>query len=40
MECVTVPNIFEFGIAPITIVASIEKPSDRIIKCENVLGFI
>ena len=40
MECVTEPNIFAFGIAPIKFIASIEKHSDRIIECENVLGCI
>ena len=40
MECVTETNIFVFGIAPIKFIASIEKYSDRIIECENVLGCI
>ena len=40
MECVTEPNIFAFVIAPIKVIASIEKHSDIIIECENVLGCI
>ena len=40
MECVTEPNIFAFGIAPIKVIASMEKRSDRVIKCENVLSCI
>ena len=40
MECLTEPNTFAFGIAPIKAIASIENRSDRIIKCENVLGCI
>ena len=40
MECVTEPNIFAFGIAPIKVLAFIEKHPDRIIECENVLGCI
>ena len=40
MECVTESKIFEFGIALIKIIASIEKRLDKIIKDENVLGCI
>ena len=40
MERVTEPNIFGFGIAPIKVIASIEKRSGRTIKCENVLCCI
>ena len=39
-ECLTEPNTSAFGIAPIKAIASIENRSDRIIKCENVLGCI
>ena len=40
MECVTEPNIIAFRIAPVKVIASIEKHSDRITECENVLGCI
>ena len=40
MECVTESNVFGFGIAPIKVIACIEKYSDKIIECENVLGCI
>ena len=33
-------KIFAFGIAQIKVIVSIEKRSDRIIKCENVLDCI
>ena len=40
MECVTEPNIVAFGIVPVKVIASIEKHSDRITECENILGCI
>ena len=40
MQCVIEPNIVAFGIVAVKIIASIEKHSDRITECENVLGCI
>ena len=40
MKCVTEPNTFAFLIAPIKVIASIGKYSDRVIECEIVLGCI
>ena len=35
MECVTEASIFPFRIAPIKVISSIEKHSDRINECEK-----
>ena len=40
MECVTEPNIFAFGMAPVKVIAPIGKHLDRTIEDENVLGCI